>query len=232
MGVVKLKQRKIAEDDARFINRPDDVPGGAKDKYGRRGAIAGAIVLGVLFFSATLHRIIFTTRAAPAPAIAPSRNTTEQNSTRTHVYVVTLQGVAGADEHNAGRLDRFFSKWEAMCGRDGPAFTVCPGIIDKRKGYGLTRTYINCLDRANATGAHAAFFLEDDALPFDAALCTDRSRAAMMHHAPDDAFLVMLERQAFIFTFYYFYKWNSCAHTQCYFNRGPGSHFVAHCFAI
>ena len=60
-------------------------------------------------------------------------------------------------------------------------------------GYGLTRAYILCLERAMQEPGDAApvVFLEDDARLFDAAFCDAGARQRLWDAAPSDAFVIM-----------------------------------------
>ena len=105
----------------------------------------------------------------------------------TIMYVVSLQDVPGADRQNDGRLDQFRQDWAETCGKP-LEFRVCPGEIDKRRGFGLTKTYVKCFQKALNDGAlHPAFF-EDDARLFDAGFCDGGDWS----DAPHDALLFML----------------------------------------
>ena len=67
-----------------------------------------------------------------------------------HIYVLSRdsrQGAPGASSKTAGRLDTFQKRWRSMC-RDQVEFTVCPGVVDARRGYGATRAFVNCFVRA------------------------------------------------------------------------------------
>jgi hypothetical protein len=51
------------------------------------------------------------------------------------MYVVSLDGVNGADSQNLGRMEGFRREWNEHCGEE-MEFTWCPGVLDKRRGYG------------------------------------------------------------------------------------------------
>ena len=60
-------------------------------------------------------------------------------------YVVSLDGVDGADAHNAGRLSEFKAEWSEKCGGKLPMeLEWCPGQSDKRRGFGLTIALVEC----------------------------------------------------------------------------------------
>lgn len=82
------------------------------------------------------------------------------------MYVVSLQGVLGADKRNAGRLDRFRQDWAKTCGAT-TEFTlkVCPGVVDPEPGSGAMRSFIICFEQALHDGAHNPVFFQDGARP-------------------------------------------------------------------
>ena len=106
---------------------------------------------------------------------------------KSYMYVVSLQGVKGAHSDNNGRLDKFKEKWKVVCGTS-PKIHVCPGIVDKRRGYGLTKAYTKCLQVALDRGNEHPIFLEDDARLVNTDLCEEYNWS----NVPTDAFLVML----------------------------------------
>ena len=112
-------------------------------------------------------------------------------STVLNVYVVSLQGVPGASLMNAGRLDAFYGHWHSMCG-DQVQFTLCPGIVDERRGYGITQAFIECFDRAMEDGQAMAIFMEDDAVPFEPDFCNASVRTTLWLKAPKDALVILL----------------------------------------
>ena len=104
-----------------------------------------------------------------------------------NLYVISLQDVPGADSHNAERLVTFQREWAKLC---GPEFTFqfCPGVLDERRGFGLTRSYVDCFERAISDGAANPVFLEDDARLFNANFCQGMDWA----HLPKDTFVALL----------------------------------------
>ena len=100
------------------------------------------------------------------------------------MYVMTLQGVDGADETNVGRYDQFQRHWSILCNQQqkhqNPEqihFQKCPGTLNPKKspaGWGLSVAFLNCFrwalkhhkqwhidhNPANVSG------LEDDRIPF------------------------------------------------------------------
>lgn len=63
-------------------------------------------------------------------------------------YVISLDGVDGADPHNAGRFAGFKEDWAEQCGGEVPLDLVrCPGHLDKRRGFGLTVSLVGCIEK-------------------------------------------------------------------------------------
>ena len=74
-----------------------------------------------------------------------------------------------------------------MCGSE-PNVQVCPGGVSKRRGYGLSRAFVGCLDLANKRGANYNLFFEDDARLVDKTLC----KPSNWPNLPLDTFVVLL----------------------------------------
>jgi hypothetical protein len=106
-------------------------------------------------------------------------------------YVVSLQGVTGANANNDGRLDNFSQAWREMCG-SRIQFRVCPGVVDQRRGYGLTRSYVECFEQAMKDGQDYAVFLEDDARLKTSQFCDVSYRASIWSASTSDVLLIML----------------------------------------
>ena len=121
----------------------------------------------------------------------PSFNQTSKGVTT--MYVVSLQGVEGASKNNDGRLDGFLKDWFESCG-DAIQFKVCPGVIDPRRGYGLTQSYVTCFERALADGEEYPVFFEDDARLFSGVedFCNADFRSNLWEAAPIDSMVLML----------------------------------------
>ena len=125
----------------------------------------------------------------------PSSNKTLSNSTG--LFVISLQGTRGAHKSNNNRLDIFKTKWEKAC---GPSFLSqmehCPGVLDSRRGYGVTKSNIRCLEKARGTNLEMIIILEDDARLFDRStvdFCqADRRNKAYWDSLPADAFIAFL----------------------------------------
>ena len=85
-------------------------------------------------------------------------------------------------------------------------FRLCPGIVDPRRGYGLTQAFVHCLDRARADAANendapsrssndtttVTIILEDDARLFDTSFCQSAHRQRLWQAIPSDAMVILL----------------------------------------
>lgn len=110
-----------------------------------------------------------------------------KNSKNYHdLYVVSLQDVKGSDPHNKDRLQKFKESWSGV--HTFQKINVCPGVLDKRRGYGLTKAYIHCFKRAWQDGASHPIFLEDDARFFTKAHFENEK----WDDIPSNAFIIML----------------------------------------
>ena len=96
------------------------------------------------------------------------------NQNQPLIYVTTLQNVSNAHPANKNRLDKFIQAWSSTCGHT-PLVKVCPGVVDERRGYGLTSSYIACFQRAIADGQPNPMFFEDDARLSNTVLCKKNS---------------------------------------------------------
>jgi hypothetical protein len=118
--------------------------------------------------------------------------------TTLRMYVITLQGVPGAAAHNEHRFDAFVADWTAQCG-SRLDIRRCAGVLDNRRGYGLTKGFIDCFrmaERENHPGDVVLFF-EDDArlMPplADNRFCESAFLVdALWPHVPNDASVLLL----------------------------------------
>ena len=116
------------------------------------------------------------------------------------IFVVSLQGSPNSDERNQGRLDNFQKAWQKQCGSNNPIeINVCPGVVDERRGYGLTRSWLNCLQKARQWDLDYTIVLEDDARLFDdhretsLDFCQPSKRQSKIWaHLPKDTFIAFL----------------------------------------
>ena len=113
------------------------------------------------------------------------------------IFVISLQGTPGAHESNNGRLDLFKEKWRMACGSSSDSTNIehCPAAVDKRRGYGLTLTWMMCLWRARQLDEEVAIFLEDDARLFANStqeFCDVDKRGKLLSKLPSDTFVAWL----------------------------------------
>ena len=127
--------------------------------------------------------------AAPSNHQTKSSETTQLNESPTSrmVYVVSLQGVNGANPKNEHRLDNFRDDWKRLCGVDANV-SICPGTVSLKRGYGVTQTYVRCFQKAIDDGVMFPEFYEDDARFFTPDGCKPREWTDL----PTNTFLVML----------------------------------------
>ena len=86
----------------------------------------------------------------------------------------------------------FRADWERMCGGHSLDIRVCAGEMDGRRGFGVTRALINCLDQSEMDGQERAIIFEDDVRLFDAQFCSKGFRAKLWADAPRDGLLYVL----------------------------------------
>jgi hypothetical protein len=103
--------------------------------------------------------------ASPSPCSppdAPPHAVPKNKKLPLTVYVVSLSGVSGAHDSNHMRLNNFTHSWREKCGPE-IILKVCPGVISKRRGYGLTKGFVNCFEQAMNDKQDYYVFFEDDA---------------------------------------------------------------------
>lgn len=107
------------------------------------------------------------------------------------IYVLTLQGVRGADIPNKHRLDDFISHLESLGCLDMYSINICPGVVnyDLPTGYATTQAWANCLERIYADGVKRAYIFEDDARLLDRNSCVNMK--TLLTNRPEDTFLLM-----------------------------------------
>jgi len=113
------------------------------------------------------------------------------------IFVISLQGSTSADKRNEGRLDAFKEKWHHSCGGAAPQIHHCPGVIDARRGYGLTISLLQCLERAKQMDLEVNVIFEDDARLFERPeslyFCDAEKRRNMLWSGlPEDSFITFL----------------------------------------
>mmetsp|Transcript_27031 Transcript_27031/g.39553 ORF Transcript_27031/g.39553 Transcript_27031/m.39553 type:complete len:166 (-) Transcript_27031:1922-2419(-) len=117
-----------------------------------------SLIVSVLLLSSSISIICYVTLIA--------MHLSQQKQPYDGIFVISLQGTPNADPHNEGRLDDFKKAWRKSCGSD-PEINVCPGVMDDRRGYGLTRSWLNCLQMAKNMNLEVTMVFEDDARLFD-----------------------------------------------------------------
>eukprot|EP00574_Skeletonema_japonicum_P012358 CAMPEP_0201719710 /NCGR_PEP_ID=MMETSP0593-20130828/4870_1 /ASSEMBLY_ACC=CAM_ASM_000672 /TAXON_ID=267983 /ORGANISM="Skeletonema japonicum, Strain CCMP2506" /LENGTH=406 /DNA_ID=CAMNT_0048210227 /DNA_START=308 /DNA_END=1528 /DNA_ORIENTATION=+ len=113
------------------------------------------------------------------------------------IFVISLQGTPGAHESNQGRLDLFKEKWRMACGSSSDSTNIehCPAAFDKRRGYGVTLTWMLCLWRARQLDEEVVIFVEDDARLFENStqeFCDVEKRGELLSKLPSDTFVAWL----------------------------------------
>uniref|UniRef100_A0A7S4NCE7 Uncharacterized protein n=1 Tax=Odontella aurita TaxID=265563 RepID=A0A7S4NCE7_9STRA len=160
-----------------------------------RIALVGTALVTYSFLRLTLEHL-FLDLWGPRPHMMEQGTPVEAASDGgDRVYVVSMQGTPGVHASNQERLDDFLAKWKEKCGLTATKQTMfehCPGIHDPRRGYGLTISFLLCLQRAKDLGEKVAFVFEDDARLLDVTLCDKNSRAEYLSGLPDNAFLTFL----------------------------------------
>jgi len=134
----------------------------------------------------------------------PAATESNINTAKVPMWVVSLQGVNGSHPSNAHRFDAFRDHVEERCGFNHDfRIEQCPGQLDSRRGYGVTKALIECLDRANKEksekGNEFALFFEDDARFYSRTFCDASYRASLWSQVPEDAYLAMLGGHHFEF---------------------------------
>uniref|UniRef100_A0A7S4K0J3 Uncharacterized protein n=1 Tax=Odontella aurita TaxID=265563 RepID=A0A7S4K0J3_9STRA len=160
-----------------------------------RIALVGTALVTYSFLRLTLEHL-FLDLWGPRPHMMEQGTPVEAASDGgDRVYVVSMQGTPGVHASNQERLDDFLAKWKEKCGLTATKQTMfehCPGIHDPRRGYGLTISFLLCLQRAKDLGEKVAFVFEDDARLLDVTLCDKNSRAEYLSGLPDNVFLTFL----------------------------------------
>jgi hypothetical protein len=137
------------------------------------------------------------------------------------IFVISLQGVANSDAHNKGRLDSFKEAWRKSCGSLDPGIRVCPGVVDERRGYGLTRSWLDCLQMARDMNFGVTMIFEDDARLFDNESALDfcdvgKRQSKVWGNLPEDTFIAFLGGH----TWTYDHEPDSSRFRQAYFSYG------------
>ena len=75
-----------------------------------------------------------------------------------------FRAMCWSDQRNEGRLNSFRDAITDSCEDMSLNIIHCPGVIDDRRGYGLTIAHMICFNKAIAMDQEVNFFFEDDVL--------------------------------------------------------------------
>ncbi len=113
----------------------------------------------------------------------------------TTIFVVSMQGTPGIHKANEGRLDAFKEKWRGACGPTPVNIEHCHGVVDTRRGYGVTTSFLFCLDKAKEYDLDMTIIFEDDARLFERAtsFCdVAKRKGEYWKNLPKDTFICFL----------------------------------------
>ena len=105
--------------------------------------------------------------------------------------VVSLSNVQGAPKENRLRLQAFLDHFKETCGPN-IEFNVCPGNLDTRMGYGITKSFVQCLQHAYNDNVDIAYVFEDDARLLSNDFCDVDKRNRIWAQAPKDSYVMLL----------------------------------------
>ena len=117
--------------------------------------------------------------------------TSKKDDIKVAINVISLSGVKGTDEHNQKRLGLFLEHFEETCGLSLDIH-VCPGVIDERRGFGISKALVRCLRDDINQQADYIYIFEDDARLFNNDFCHYENRVKLWTNAPPDAFLMLI----------------------------------------
>jgi len=106
-------------------------------------------------------------------------------------FVVSLQGVKAASYKNHGRLDVFKTHVSAVCGKSALIVSTATGYVDKRRGFGLTRAFVDILDISIEQGLEKIYIFEDDVRLMNTLFCDRGLRQVLWAEAPRDTFVII-----------------------------------------
>lgn len=115
----------------------------------------------------------------------------ESDDIRVSINVISLSGVKGADEHNQKRLGLFLEHFEEKCGLSLDIH-ICPGVIDERRGFGISKALVQCLQDDINQRADYIYIFEDDARLFNNDFCQHENRVNLWLNAPPDTFMMLI----------------------------------------
>lgn len=105
-------------------------------------------------------------------------------------YAVSLAGVKGALRENESRLQEFFREFNEVCRANPPNVKVVAGYTDRRRGAGLTKSFVEILEDATLSGVDRAFIFEDDVQFLNGLFCSSVFRDNLWKQAPQ-SFVLM-----------------------------------------
>lgn len=106
-------------------------------------------------------------------------------------FVISLQDVQGASHKNQGRLDLFKRDVNTVCGKSALTFSTAKGYVDRRRGFGLTRAFVDVLDISIEQGLEKIYIFEDDVRLMNTLFCDRGFRQALWAEAPRDTFVII-----------------------------------------
>lgn len=155
-------------------------------------------------FLVSLYCVVFLGKGldclhTPTDTASPLRRNMADNiqddADASTIFVISMQGTPGVHKKNEGRLDSFKEKWRKVCGTTSTNIVHCPGVVDKRRGYGLTTSWLLCLVKAKEYDLDVTVIFEDDARLFDrsTSFCdVSKRREEYWSTIPSDAFIAFL----------------------------------------
>ena len=96
-----------------------------------------------------------------------------------------------ASYKNQGRLDVFRTNFSAVCGKSTLILSTAKGYVDKRRGFGLTRAFVDVLDISIEQGLEKIYIFEDDVRLMNTLFCDRSLRQALWVEAPRDTFVII-----------------------------------------
>jgi len=113
------------------------------------------------------------------------------NLSKLKVYVLSLQGVSGSHPNNNDRFDKFSDALQKQCGHD-VHIEFCPGVINKIRGQGTQKGFLNCFTKALSDQHKYLVFMEDDARLRTSEFCNDSYRDSLWAAVRSDVFMILL----------------------------------------
>ena len=89
------------------------------------------------------------------------------------------------------RLGLFLEHFEETCGLSLDIH-ICPGVIDERRGFGISKALVQCLQDDINQRADYIYIFEDDARLFNNDFCQHENRVSVWLNAPPDTFMMLI----------------------------------------